>query len=152
MTHFNARFNAQVQYVWSCGIPNLPRDQLPQYLRTLRSCKGRDIYYQVRCYTKRIASGESFTLPDVQEGLQQCDDEAQRDKRSQATSTGRHRQLTQHNPHHSSSAANASSESSVVHSRTVKCWSCGENHPLSACPTTLVAARTDLRYPLQHEP
>jgi len=47
MTHFNARFNAKVQYVRSCGIPILPRDQLPQYLRTLRSCEARDIYYQV---------------------------------------------------------------------------------------------------------
>jgi len=69
MPHFNARFNAQVQYVWSCGIPILPRDQLPQYLRTLRSCEGRDIYHQVRCYTERIASGKSFTLTEVQEGL-----------------------------------------------------------------------------------
>ena len=90
MTHFNARFNAQVQYVWSCGIPILPRDQLPQYLRTLHSCKARDIYYQVRRYTERIASGKSFTLTDVQERLQQCDDKAQRDKRSQATSIRRH--------------------------------------------------------------
>ena len=90
MTHFNARFNAQVQYVRSCGIPILPRDQLSQYLRTLRSCEAWDIYYQVRWYTKRIASGESFTLTDVQEGLQQCDNEAPRDKRSQETLTGRH--------------------------------------------------------------
>jgi hypothetical protein len=35
MNNFNSRFNAQVQYVRSCGIPVLPRDQLPQYLRTL---------------------------------------------------------------------------------------------------------------------
>ena len=137
MTHFNARFNAQVQYVRSCGIPILPRDQLPQYLRTLRSCEARDIYYQVCCYIKRIASGESFTLTDVQEGLQQCDDKAQRDKRSQATSTGRHQQSTQHDLH-SSSASNTSSEP-TIHSRAIECWSCGENHPLSACPTTSVA-------------
>jgi len=126
----------------------LPRDQLPHYLRTLRSCNARDIYYQVRRYTEHIASGESFTLTDVQEGLQQCDNEAQRDKRSQATSTGRHRQSTQHDPHHSSSAANASSESPVVHSRTVECWSCGENHPLSACPTTSVADRKRFTIPV----
>jgi hypothetical protein len=117
----------------------LPRDQLPQYLRTLRSCEARNIYYQVRHYTERIASGKSYTLTDVQEGLQQCDNNAQCDKRSQAASTGRHRQSTQHDPHHSSSASNASSESPVVHSRTVECWSCGENHPLSACHTTPVA-------------
>jgi hypothetical protein len=136
MTHFNARFNTQVQYVRSCGIPTmLPRDQLPQYLRTLRSCEARDIYYQVRRYTERIASGKSFTLTDVQGGLQQCNNKA----RSQSTSTGRHRQSTRHDPHHSSSEANASSESPVVYSRRVECWSCEENHPLSACPTTLVA-------------
>jgi hypothetical protein len=69
MTHLKARFKAQVQYVWSCGIPILPRDQLPQYFRTLRSCEARNIYYQVRCYTERIASGKSFTLTDVKEGL-----------------------------------------------------------------------------------
>jgi len=107
-----ARFNAQVQYVRSCGIPILPRDRLPQYLRTLRSCEARDIYYQVRRYTKRIESGISFTLTNVQEGLQQCDDKAQRDKQSQATSMGCHRQLTQHDPH-SSSASNTSSKPTI---------------------------------------
>jgi len=80
---------------------------------------------------------ESFTLTDVQEGLQQCDDKAQRDKQSQATSTGRHQQSTQHNPH-LYSASNTSSEP-IIHSRAIECWSCGENHPLSACPTTSVA-------------
>ena len=45
---FNSRFNAQVQYVRSCGIPVLPQDQLPQYLRTLRRCDAPDIHYKVR--------------------------------------------------------------------------------------------------------
>ena len=100
MSNFNSRFNAQVQYVRSCGIPVLPRDQLPQYL-------SPDIHYKVRRYAERIEMGESCTLTDVQDGLQQCDDEAQRDKRAQETSTGRNRQATQH----ASSASNASTES-----------------------------------------
>jgi len=47
MSNFNSRFNAQVQYVRSCGIPVLPQDQLPQYLRTLRRCDAPDIHYKV---------------------------------------------------------------------------------------------------------
>jgi len=46
MSNFNSRFNAQVQYVRSCGIPVLPRDQLTQYLRTLRRCDAPDIHYK----------------------------------------------------------------------------------------------------------
>jgi len=107
MNNFNSRFNAQFQYARSCGIRVLPRDQLPQYLRTLRRCDAPDIHYKVRRYAERIEMGESFTLSDVQDGLQQCDDEAQRDKRAQERSTGRNQQATQH----ASSASNASTES-----------------------------------------
>jgi hypothetical protein len=114
MTHFNARFNAQVQYVRSCGIPILPRDHLPQYLRTLRSCEVG------------IPNALHPASPLPLLTSKKDSNNAQRDQRSQETSTGRHQQSTQHDPHHSSSAANASSESPVVHSRTVECWSCGE--------------------------
>jgi len=142
--NFNSRFNAQVQYVRSCGIPVLPRDQLPQYLRTLRRCDAPDIHYKVRRYAERIEMGESFTLTDVQDGLQQCDDEAQRGKRAQETSTGRNRQATQH----ASSASNVSTESgpssNTTPSRPIECWSCGLNHHLRACPTTSAADRKTL--------